>query len=285
MSIAAVPQPTGPRLLSRRRLRVLALPPTVLLSFVIIGIVLLWALFPSLFTSHSPVTAVPLDKFLPLSSAHWFGTDYLGRDNFTRVVYGARASVLDACVAVGIGLFVGGFFGLVAGFLGGFTDALIGRGVDVMLAIPGLLLAVVLVVSLGFNTINVAIATGITMTAIFARIMRAETLKIRQATFVESSYLQGGSRMFVLLRHILPNAYRSVLALAILQIGNAIIIIAAIAFLGYGSPPPAADWGLLISNGAQYQQIGPWLIYCPAAVVVITVLSINRISRWLRNTN
>jgi peptide/nickel transport system permease protein len=285
MSFAAVPQPAGERLFSRRRLRVLALPPTVLLSFVIVAIVLLAALFPSLFTSHSPVTAVPLDKFLPLSSAHWFGTDYLGRDNFTRVIYGARASVLDACVAVGIGLFVGGFFGLVAGFLGGLTDAVIGRGVDVMLAIPGLLLAVVLVVSLGFNTINVAIATGITMTAIFARIMRAETLKIRQATFVESSYLQGGSRLFVLLRHILPNAYRSVLALAILQLGNAIIIIAAIAFLGYGSPPPAADWGLLISNGAQYQQIAPWLIYCPAAVVVITVLSINRISRWLRNTN
>jgi peptide/nickel transport system permease protein len=115
--------------------------------------------------------------------------------------------------------------------------------------------------------------------------MRAETLKIRQAVFVESSYLQGGSRLFVLFRHILPNAYRSVLALAVLQLGNAIIIIAAIAFLGYGSPPPAADWGLLISNGANYQQIAPWLIYCPAAVVVITVLSINRISRWLRNTN
>ncbi len=285
MSFAAVPQPAGPRLLSRRRLRVLALPPTVLLSFVILTIVLLWALFPSLFTSHSPVTAVPTDKFLPISSAHWFGTDYLGRDNFTRVIYGTRSSVLNAFVAVGIGLFVGGLFGLLAGFLGGLTDVVIGRSVDVLLAIPGFLLAVVLVVSLGFNTVNVAIAAGITFTAIFARIMRAETLKIRQAVFVESSYLQGGSRLFVLFRHILPNAYRSVLALAVLQLGNAIIIIAAIAFLGYGSPPPAADWGLLISNGANYQQIAPWLIYCPAAVVVITVLSINRISRWLRNTN
>ena len=102
---------------------------------------------------------------------------------------------------------------------------------------------------------------------------------------MESSYLQGGSRLFVLFRHVLPNAYRSVLALAVLQLGNAIIIIAAIAFLGYGSPPPAADWGLLISNGAQYQQIAPWLIYCPAAVVVVTVLATNRISRWLRHTN
>ncbi len=268
------------------RRRVLAgLPPTVILSFVIVVIVLLWALFPSLFTSHSPVNAVPLDKFESISSAHWFGTDYLGRDEFTRVIYGTRSSVLNAFVAVGIGLLIGGTFGLLAGFLGGLVDVTVGRAVDVMLAIPGFLLAVALVVSLGFNTINVAIATGITMTAIFARIMRAEVLKVRQAVFVESSYLQGGSRRFVLFGHILPNAYRSVLALAVLQLGNAIIIIAAIAFLGYGSPPPAADWGLLISNGAQYQQIAPWLIYCPAAVVVITVLAINRISRWLRNTN
>ncbi len=122
-----------------------------------------------------------------------------------------------------------------------------------MLAIPGFLLAVAIVVSLGFETINAAIATGITSIAIFARIMRAETLRVRQAVFVESSYLQGGSRLFVLFRHVLPNAYRSVLALAVLQLGYAIIIIAALAFLGYGSPPPAADWGLLISNGANYQ--------------------------------
>jgi peptide/nickel transport system permease protein len=284
MSVIVVPQPSGPSL-STRTLRVFKLPPTVLVSFVIVAIVLLWALFPSLFTSSSPVNAVPADKYLPVSSAHWFGTDYLGRDNFTRVVYGTRSSVLNALVAVGIGLLVGGTFGLLAGFFGGLVDASVGRAVDVLLAIPGFLLAVVLVVSLGFETINVAIATGITMTAIFARIMRAETLKVRQAIFVESSYLQGGSRMFVLFRHVLPNAYRSVLALAVLQIGNAIIIIAAIAFLGYGSPPPAADWGALISEGANYQQIAPWLIYCPAAVVVVTVLAINRISRWLRHTN
>ena len=283
MSFVPVPS-VGALPVSRRRV-LAGLPPTVILSFVIVLIVFLWALFPSLFTSHSPVNAVPLEKFQSISSAHWFGTDYLGRDEFTRVIYGTRSSVLNAFVAVGIGLLVGGTFGLLAGFLGGLVDMTVGRAVDVMLAIPGFLLAVALVVALGFNTINVAIATGITMTALFARIMRAEVLKVRQAVFVESSYLQGGSRLFVLFRHILPNAYRSVLALAVLQLGNAIIIIAAIAFLGYGSPPPASDWGLLISNGANYQQIAPWLIYCPAAVVVITVLAINRISRWLRNTN
>ena len=114
--------------------------------------------------------------------------------------------------------------------------------------------------------------------------MRAETLKIRQSVFVESSYLQGGSRLFVLFRHILPNAYRSVLALAVLQLGNAIIMIAALAFLGYGSPPPAADWGLLVSDGAERRNRAVARLL-PRGVMVITVLSINRISRWLRNTN
>jgi peptide/nickel transport system permease protein len=259
-------------------------PPTVILSFLVILIVVLWALFPSLFTSHSPVTAVPLQKLEAPSSAHWFGTDYLGRDSLTRVIYGTRSSVLNAFVAVGIGLLIGGSLGLLAGFMGGLTDSVIGRAVDTMLAIPGFLLAVAIVVALGFATINAAVATGITSVAIFARIMRAETLRVRQAVFVESSYLQGGSRLFVLFRHVLPNARRSVLALSVLQLGYAVIIIAALAFLGYGSPPPASDWGLLISDGSKYQ-FAPWLVYCPAAVVVITVLAINRISRWLRNVD
>ncbi len=261
-----------------------ATPPTVTLAFVVVILVALWVIVPSLFTSQSPVAAVPLDKLRSPSGAHWFGTDELGRDELTRVIYGSRSAVLTAFLAVGIGLLIGGALGMIAGFFGKLTDAVIGRGVDTLLAIPGFLLAVVIVVGIGFETRNAAIATGITSIAIFARIMRAETLRVRQAVFVESSYLQGGSQLFVLFRHVLPNAYRSVLALAVLQLGNAILVIAALAFLGYGSPPPAADWGLLISDGANYQ-IAPWLVYCPAAVVVVTVLSINRISRWLRNPN
>jgi len=114
--------------------------------------------------------------------------------------------------------------------------------------------------------------------------MRAEVLKVRHSVFVESSYLQGGSRGYVLFRHVLPNAYRSVLALSVLQLGQAIIVIAALAFLGYGSPPPASDWGLLVSAGQAYAT-APWLVYAPAIVIVLTVLSINRISRWLRKTS
>jgi peptide/nickel transport system permease protein len=285
MSTVALTPPRPRNLAVSVRKLLAGMPISVMLSFLVVLIIVLWALFPSLFMSHNPISAVPRDKFEGPSWAHWFGTDYLGRDQFTRVIYGARSSVLDAFVAVGLGLVVGGTLGLIGGFLGGAADVATGRFVDVMLAIPAFLLSVAIVVSLGFHTIDAAIATGVASIAVFARIMRAEVMKVRQSTFVESSYLQGGSRLFVLFRHVLPNAYRSVLAVAILQLGAAIIIIAALAFLGYGSPPPAADWGLLIANGQQYQQIAPWLVYYPAAVVVVTVLAINRISRWLRKTN
>jgi peptide/nickel transport system permease protein len=283
MSIAIAPQPAR-RLSAAARGVFTSVPPTVLLSFVIVVIVVLWALFPGLFTSYSAVLANPAAKFEAPSALHWFGTDDLGRDEFARVVYGAGPSVGTALVAVGIGLFAGGLIGLLAGFLGGWVDAVLGRLVDTLLAIPGFLLAVVVVTGLGFNTLNAAIATGVSSVAIFARLMRAEVLKVRHSVFVESSYLQGGSRGFVLFRHVLPNAYRSVLALAVLQLGSAIIVIAALAFLGYGSPPPASDWGLLIADGQNFAT-APWLVYGPAIVIVLTVLSINRISRWLRKTS
>jgi peptide/nickel transport system permease protein len=255
-----------------------------MVSFAVVIVVVLWAVAPGLFTSYSAVLASPGSRFLAPSAQHWFGTDNLGRDEFARIVHGAGPSVGTALVAVGIGLFAGGLIGLAAGFAGGWVDAVLGRLVDTLLAIPAFLLAVVVVTGLGFDTLNAAIATGVSSVAIFARLMRAEVMKVRHSVFVESSYLQGGSRSYVLFRHVLPNAYRSVLALAVLQLGSAIIVIAALAFLGYGSPPPASDWGLLVADGQSYAT-APWLVYGPAIVIVLTVLSINRISRWLRKTS
>ncbi|WP_282858824.1 ABC transporter permease [Pseudoclavibacter helvolus] len=260
------------------------LPPTVVLSFVVIALVLAWSLLPGVFTSYSPVDGVPADKFLAPSLQHWFGTDHLGRDQFARVVFGTQSSISSALVAVVIGVVVGGAIGLIGGFLGSWTDTVLARFVDVLLAIPSFLLAVVIVSSLGFQTINAAIATGVSAVAVFARVMRSEVLKTRRATFVEAAYLQGGSKWHVLARHVLPNASRSVLALAVLQFGLSILVIAGLAFLGYGDPPPASDWGLLISSGKDYPR-APWLVLWPALVTIATVLSINRISRWLRQTS
>jgi peptide/nickel transport system permease protein len=259
-------------------------PPTVGLAFAVVAIVLGWSLFPVVFTGQDPAVGVPSDKLLGPSTAHWFGTDHLGRDLFARVVHGTASSVSSALVAVGIGLLVGGLLGLVAGFAGGWVDSALARMVDVLLAIPGFLLAVVIVSALGFETINAAIATGVSAVAVFARVMRSEVIKARRAVFIEAAYLQGGSRWHILVRHVLPNASRSVLTLAVLQFGLSIIVIAGLAFLGYGDPPPASDWGLLISTGKDYP-LAPWLVYAPALVTIATVLSVNRISRWLRNTD
>jgi peptide/nickel transport system permease protein len=265
------------------RLADFCVPPGVALSFAVIALVIAWSVVPGLFTGYDPVNGVPADKLLAPSAAHWFGTDQLGRDLYTRVVYGTASSVTSALIAVSIGVVVGGFIGLLAGFLGGWVDIVLARLVDVLLAIPSFLLAVIVVTALGFDTTNAAIATGLSAVAVFARVMRSEVIKTRQVIFVEASFLLGGSRWHILLRHVLPNASRSVLTLAVLQFGLSILVIASLAFLGYGDPPPASDWGLLISIGRNYLK-WPWLVYAPAFVTIATVLSVNRISRWLRKT-
>jgi peptide/nickel transport system permease protein len=274
MSVAAVGS-------TRRALTAGRVPPTVILSFAVVVLVIAWSLAPGVFTSQNPAIGVPVHKLLGPSGAHWFGTDQLGRDLYTRVIYGTASSVTSALIAVVIGLVAGGLVGLLAGFIGGWTDILLARLVDILLAIPSFLLAVIVVTALGFDTTNTAIATGVSAIAVFARVMRAEVIKTRQATFVEASFLQGGSAWYILLFHVLPNASRSVLTLAVLQFGLSILTIASLAFLGYGDPPPASDWGLLIAIGKNYLN-WPWLVYAPAMVTVATVLSVNRIGRWLR---
>lgn len=264
--------------------RIFGLPITVAVAFAILALVLAWSIAPGLFTSFDPTSGIPAQKLQGPSAAHWFGTDHLGRDLFTRVVYGTRSSVSSALIAVGIGLIAGGLIGLLAGFLGGWVDVVLARLVDVLLAIPSFLLAVIVVTALGFDTTNAAIATGVSAVAIFARVMRAEVIKTRSAAFVEAAFLSGGSRWHILLRHVLPNASRSVITLAVLQFGLSILVIASLAFLGYGDPPPASDWGLLIAIGKDYLK-WPWLVYAPAFITIATVLSLDRISRWLRTTN
>ncbi|KTS05725.1 ABC transporter permease [Microbacterium testaceum] len=262
----------------------LSVPVSVVVSFAVVAVVLAFSIAPALFTSQNPAQGVPADKLQAPSAAHLLGTDHLGRDLFARIVFGAQSSVTSALVAVAIGVVVGGLIGLLAGFLGSWTDVVLARFVDVLLAIPAFLLAVVIVSSLGFQTINAAIATGVSAVAVFARVMRSEVIRVRSSVFVEAARLQGGSTVHVLLRHVLPNASRSLIPLAVLQFGLSILVIAGLAFLGYGDPPPASDWGLLISAGKDYPR-APWLVVWPALVTVATVLSINRISRWLRRTS
>ncbi|RRQ27187.1 ABC transporter permease [Rhodococcus sp. Eu-32] len=249
------------------------------LALVVVAVVVAWALTPALFTDQDPYMGITANKFQAPSIEHLFGTDQLGRDILARVIHGTRSAVLTALVAVVIGLVAGSVVGLVAGFFGRTADAILGRLIDALLAIPGFLLAVIVVVSLGFASVNAAIAVGISSIAVFARLIRSETLRVKNRAFVESSRVIGGGRLVVLFQHVLPNVYRSVLALAVLQFGLAIINISALAFLGYGNPPPSPDWGLLVAEGKDFFYRYPWLVYGPGAVMVLSVLALNQLSK------
>jgi len=282
---ADLPRPHWqPRGRLRRTLDV-ALPllrrPGFVLAVVLVLTSLLAALTPWLFTSVDPYATVPVAKLLPPGAGHWFGTDELGRDLYTRVLYGSRLSILAALLAVGLALVAGLGLGVVAGFLGGRVDAVVMRLIDVMLALPGLLLALAIVTAIGFGTLPVAVAVGVGIIPGFARTTRAEVLRVKTLPYVEAVRLGGASWRRTLLRHVLPNAWGPVAVLATLDFGAAILATAGLSFLGFGAQPPAAEWGTLIANGRQFLITAPWVSLLPGLVVVLVVFSLNHIARTL----
>lgn len=253
----------------------------VVLPALVIVIAVAWALFPALFTGQSPTETVAPSLQAP-SAEHWFGTDATGRDLFARVIYGASQSIIGALVAVTVGLVVGTAIGVIAGAVGGGADEILMRVVDVLLAIPALLLSLSVVILLGFGTTSAAIAVGVTSIAAFARLTRSRVVSVRVNDFVEAAYGSGGTFFGVLWRHILPNSLTPVIALAALQFGSAILQISTLGFLGYGAPPPTPEWGLLIAEGRNYVATAWWLTVLPGVIVVLVVLATNRLSQSIR---
>jgi peptide/nickel transport system permease protein len=254
---------------------------TLVLAVAVIVIAVLWAIAPWLFTSYDPINGVPADKLLPPSAAHWFGTDAIGRDLYSRVVHGAIHSLSGALIAVTVGLAAGTLIGVVAGSVGGILDDILMRIVDVLLSIPGLLLSLSIIILLGFGTVNAAIAVGVGSVASFARLSRSEVVRVRRSDYVEAAFGSGGTFVSVLGRHVLPNSLTAVVGLAALQFGTAILAISTLGFLGYGAPPPTPEWGLLIAEGRNYVATAWWLTTLPGLVVLVVVLSANRISQSL----
>ncbi|MEV1002202.1 ABC transporter permease [Nonomuraea sp. NPDC050202] len=254
-------------------------PIGLVLAWAVVGLVLLWAAVPGAFTAYDPIAGVPADKLRPPGAEHLFGTDAVGRDVFARVVHGSVHSLSGALVAVGVGLLLGTLLGLLAGAAGGVADAAVMRVVDVLLSVPGLLLALTVIILLGPGTVNVAIAVGVGSVAAFARLARAEVVRVRRTDYVEAAFGSGGRYPAVLWRHVLPNSLGPVIALAALQFGAAILAISTLGFLGYGAEPPTPEWGLLIAEGRNYLATSWWLTTLPGAVVVAVVLAAGRISR------
>ncbi|MFG3292087.1 ABC transporter permease [Streptomyces sp. NPDC048179] len=265
----------------RRVLRFLVRRPGLLLSAAVLVLVVLASFRPDLFTAQDPLKGVPTENFRGPSGSHWFGTDELGRDVFSRVVHGAQLSLKATLIAVLVAFVVGGLLGVVAGFVGRWVDDVLMRVVDVLLSIPALFLSLALVTALGYGTVKVAVAVGIASVASFARVARAEVLRVRQALFVEASRSCGARWYAVLGRHVLPNAAGPVVVLATLDFGSSILAVSALSFLGYGAPPPAPEWGTLISDGRNYLANAWWLTALPGLAIAATVLATNRIARAL----
>lgn len=252
------------------------------LSFGFLGLLLLSIAAPGLLAAYDPLEASPGHTLQPPSIAHPFGTDYLGRDALSRVIHGTGRTIGASLVAVAIGLGVGSLLGLIAAYFGRWVDGIVSRIIDVLLSIPGLLLSMLVVVALGFGTLNAAIAVGIASVATFTRLMRSEVLTVRNLPFVEAAHHIGAGPKTVLFRHVLPNSYTAVLSMTALQFGSSILWIAALSFLGYGAPPPEPEWGLLVAEGREYIVSSPWLTLLPGAVIVLTVLSISRAAALFR---
>ncbi len=258
-----------------------SLQPGLWLAWLVMTVAVLMAFAPQWFTEFNPLDGIAGAQRLAPQAGHWLGTDQLGRDVWSRIVYGAGHSLSAAPAAVAMGLVFGTALGTVAGALGGRVEAVVMRIVDILLAIPSLLLSLTVIILLGFGTLNAAMAVGVAAIASFARLSRAEVVRIRHSDYVEAAYGSGGTFLAVFWRHILPNALSPVLAFATLQFGQAILALSTLSFLGYGTPPPVPEWGLLIAEGRNYLSTAWWLTTFPGIAVIAVVLAANRISQQL----
>jgi peptide/nickel transport system permease protein len=249
----------------------------------VIATFVLLAVFAPLITPYDPIATSWTLVRKPPSYLHWFGTDDLGRDILTRVIYGARASLMAGAISVGIALFVGVPFGLLAGYRGGFIDALISRITDAMLACPFLILAIALAAFLGPSLANAMIAIGITTTPIFVRLTRAQTLNVKVEDYVEAARAMGNPRWRIALFHILPNILPALLVQATLSIAAAIIAEAALSFLGLGQQPPAPSWGSMLNAAQRFLTTASWMALWPGLAIFLVVLSFNLVGDGLRD--
>lgn len=270
-----------------RRARDRRWPPTV--PLVIVVALVVCALFAPLLSPHSPlegslgdrlVAPVGMDGAKP---GHPLGTDRLGRDTLSRLLYGARISLSVSVIGITLTGTLGSFIGLLAGFVGGWTETLLMRLVDISLSLPGILIAVLLSVVFEPSFTNVIIVVVFLLWPSYARLVRGETLGIKQQEFVALARVAGCSGLTIMFRHIVPNLAPSILVLATLHVGYVIVLEAALSFLGVGIPPPTPSWGVMVADGRGLIEQAWWVSILPGIAILVTVLSLNILGDWVRD--
>ena len=252
-------------------------------GLVVIVTFILLAAFARLVVPYDPIaTSWTLVRKSP-SAQHWFGTDDLGRDILTRVIFGARASLMAGLISVSIALTIGVPLGLLSGYRGGFIDALISRITDAMLACPFLILAIALAAFLGPSLGNAMIAIGVSATPVFVRLTRGQVMSVKVEDYVEAARAMGNPRWRIALFHILPNIMPALLVQATLSIAAAIIAEAALSFLGLGQQPPAPSWGSMLNAAQRFLTTAPWMAIWPGFSIFLVVLSLNLVGDGLRD--
>ncbi|ABE49753.1 MULTISPECIES: ABC transporter permease [Methylobacillus] len=257
--------------------------PLALAGFIIITSIFLLALFAPLIAPYDPEAIDVKAILLSPSSAHWMGTDALGRDVFSRMLFGARISLLVGLVAVGIATFIGIILGAIAGYYRGWVDVVIMRAVDVMLSIPTFFLILAVIAFLTPSIWNIMIIIGLTSWMGVTRLVRAEFLSLRNREFVMAAETLGANDNRLIFKHLLPNSMTPVIVSSVLGVASAVLIESGLSFLGLGVQAPQASWGNILTDGKEYIQFAWWLSLFPGLAILITVLGYNLFGEGLRD--
>lgn len=279
--IATAAQDRQPR--PYRWLRIARRQPQLMIGAIVLIVLIFGALFAPLLAPYNPVEPNYVVKLSPPTASHPFGTDNLGRDQLSRILYGARLSLFVGTCAVLIGMVVGVALGLVSGYRLGWLDSLIMRTMDGILAFPGLVLALSISFALGPSLRSVIVALAAVRVPAFARIVRGQMLVLRNREYIEAAQALGARPPRIVLRHFLPNLVSIILVQVSLSAGAAIFTEASLAFLGFGVPPPRPDWGGMLHDGYVYLEINPWLSIIPGAFIFLAVLGFNFLGDGLRD--
>lgn len=247
------------------------------------------AIFAELIAPYDPVESSLRNRLLPPfwmdggGTDHILGTDKVGRDILTRLIYGSRVSVIIASISILVGGVIGVSLGIIGGYFGGWVDSLIMRAVDISLSIPIILLGLVLVAALGPSKQTVVIVVVILLWSRYARLARGETLAVRTQDYIARARVSGASHTRIMVHHIFPNIFNSIVVLATLQVGFVIILEATLSFLGAGIPRPTPAWGLMVADGRSLVVAAWWLAFFPGIAIMLVVLSMNLLGDWLRD--